>query len=122
MSIFYLLPPRPFLGDRFATFLQSLFPGLDWDSAERSNLADLLAAAAGRTDVYVVYRDDLPREEPAASALIHAFGAEPGDEVVEVRPSASGETIARRWRVEASSLTPLSSFPSGGTPLLPPLT
>jgi hypothetical protein len=102
MSIFYLMPPRPFLGDRFADFLQTFFPGLDWDSASRASLAETLGeAASGRDGVYVIYRDDLPREESPAQALMDGFGAEPGDEVVEVRPGGRpGEVITRRWRVE----------------------
>lgn len=103
MSIFYLLPPRPYLGDRFADFLQTFFPGLDWDSISRSSLAETLRDAAGARDgVYVIYRDDLPREEAPAQALVDGFGAEPGDEVVEVRPGGrAGEILTRRWRVEA---------------------
>ncbi len=102
MSIFYLMPPRPFLGDRFAAFLQTFFPGLDWDSGERANLADVLGDAAGRDGVFVVYRDDLPHEESTAQALVNGFGAEAGDEVVEVRPGGlSGDLITRRWRVHA---------------------
>jgi hypothetical protein len=102
MSIFYLMPPRPFLGDRVADFLQTLFPGLTWDSSLRTSLAELLGDAAGERDgVYVVYRDDLPRGEGSAQALVDGFGAEPGDEVVEVRPgSRPGEVVTRRWRVE----------------------
>jgi hypothetical protein len=102
MSIFYLMPPRPFLGDRFADFLQTLFPGLAWDSSSRTNLADLLGdAASDRDGVYVIYRDDLPREEASVQALVDGFGAESGDEVVEVRPSGRpGEIITRRWRIE----------------------
>ena len=105
MSIFYLMPPRPFLGDRFADFLQTFFPGLSWDSSARTNLADLLGDAAGeRQGVYVVYRDDLPRQETMAQALRDGFGAEPGDEVVEVRPGGRpGEVVTRRWRVEDDS-------------------
>ncbi|HEY7158776.1 MAG TPA: hypothetical protein VH575_32830 [Gemmataceae bacterium] len=104
MSIFYLLPPRPFLGDRFAAFLQTFFPGLDWDRAERDSLAELLGVAADGRDVYVVYRDDLPRDESAAQALVNGFGAEPGDEVVEVRPCGQPyEMIARRWRVSSNA-------------------
>ena len=101
MSIFYLMPPRPFLGDRFADFLQSLFPGLAWDSASRASLAETLGeAAAEREGVYVIYRDDLPREEGPAQALVDGFGAEAGDEVVEVRPGARpGEVVTRRWRI-----------------------
>lgn len=103
MSIFYLMPPRPFLGDRFADFLQTLFPGLAWDSASREDLAELLGdAAAEREDVYVIYRDDFPREVAPAQALMDGFGAEPGDEVVEVRPgSRPGELTTRRWHVQA---------------------
>lgn len=102
MSIFYLMPPRPFLGDRFADFLQTLFPGLAWDSVARAGLAETLGeAAAERSGVYVIYRDDLPREEPPAQALVNGFGAETGDEVVEVRPGGRpGEVITRRWRIE----------------------
>jgi hypothetical protein len=102
MSIFYLMPPRPLLGDRFALFLQTLFPGLDWDCTERTSLAELLGSAAGgRCDVFVVYREDLPPEESAAQALVNGFGAEAGDEVIEVRPGGqAGEMTARRWRVE----------------------
>ena len=102
MSIFYLMPPRPFLDDRFADFLQTLFPGLAWDSAARAGLAETLGeAASARAGVYVIYRDDLPREEAPAQALVDGFGAEPGDEVVEVRPGGRpGEVVTRRWRVE----------------------
>jgi hypothetical protein len=101
MSIFYLMPPRPFLGDRFADFLQNLFPGLSWDTTSRTNLAEMLGDAAGeRAGVYVIYREDLPREESPAQALVDGFGAEEGDEVVEVRPGGRpGEIITRRWRV-----------------------
>ncbi len=102
MSIFYLMTPRPFLGDRFADFLQTLFPGLAWDSSSRLSLAELLGETAGeRADIYVIYREDLPREEAPAQALVNGFGAEPGDEVVEVRPGGRpGEVITRRWRVD----------------------
>ena len=101
MSIFYLMPPRPFLGDRFADFLQTLFPGLAWDSSSRTNLAEILGEAAGdRDDVYVIYREDLPRELAPLQALVDGFGAESGDEVVEIRPGARpGEILTRRWRV-----------------------
>ncbi len=101
MSIFYLMPPRPFVGDRFAAFLQDLFPGLDWDSGQRTDLADVLGdAAGGRDGVFIVYRDELPREESPTQALVNGFGAEAGDEVVEVRPGGRpGEVVTRRWRV-----------------------
>lgn len=101
MSIFYLLPPRAVLGDRLAAFLQPLLPGLDWDSRMRLNLAEIVGSAAGaHRNVYVVYREELPRGETIDQALAHGFGAESGDEVVEIRLGAhSTELSARRWRL-----------------------
>jgi|GEM_PF-796615 len=124
MSIFYLMPPRPFLGDRFADFLQTLFPGLAWDSLSRVSLAEMLGAvASARDDVYVVYRDDLPREEGPMRALVDGFGAEMGDEIVEVRPGGRpGEIITRRWRIEEEATAMMVSDASqkrpGATTLL----
>jgi hypothetical protein len=106
MALFYLLPPRPFLGERVAGFLQTFLPGLDWDGARRPELAEvftdaLSARRPGGADVYVVYREDLPAGEAPARALVDGFGAEAGDEVVEVRPGPRpGEVLTRRWRVE----------------------
>jgi hypothetical protein len=101
VSTFYLLPPRPLVGDHFARFLQTVLPGLDWDAAMRANLGDAVGEAArAHADVFVVFREDLPDGEPAVRALADGFGAVPGDEVVEVRPAAgAGELTARRWRV-----------------------
>jgi hypothetical protein len=104
MSTFYLLPPRPSVGERFAGFLETFFPGLDWESTTWSNLADLLASAtAGRTDVYLVYGEELPEGADRSEALRAAFGAEDGDEIVEVQPGNQlGEVTTRRWRLTAA--------------------
>jgi hypothetical protein len=101
VSTFYLLPPRSLLGDRVADFLLTVLPGLDWDGAMRANLAEAVAAAAtAHPDVHVVFRDDLPAGESPAAALADGFGAESGDEVIEVRPAGSaGGLASRRWRV-----------------------
>jgi hypothetical protein len=101
MSTFYLLPPRPALGEHLTGFLRGVLPGLDWDTATRAELAETIAAAASaHRDVFVVYREDLPQGEPPARALVDGFGAAAGDEVIEVRPGAlPGELTARRWRV-----------------------
>jgi hypothetical protein len=101
VSTFYLLPPRPYLGECFARYLQELFPGLTWDRAVWSNLAEGLAAAATyHTDVYVVYREELPDGEDPAHALADGFGAEPGDEVIEMRRAERAGTWAvQRWHI-----------------------
>jgi len=101
MSVFYLLPPRAVLGDRLARFLQPLLPGIDWDSGMRLGLAEAIGSAAGtRENVYVLYREDLPAGEPAARALADGFGAESGDEVIEIRLGVrSEEWSSSRWRI-----------------------
>jgi hypothetical protein len=101
VSTFYLLPPRPTLGDALAGLLQAFFPGLDWNTPGRASLADLLAdLAEAAPGAYVLFRDDLPPGESIPRALVEGFGAEAGDEVVEVRPTGRpGQFSARRWRL-----------------------
>jgi hypothetical protein len=101
MSLYYLLPPRGVLADRLADSLQALLPGVDWPIDARRRLGDVVETAmAGRADVYVVHRDELPHGSPPEAALVEGFGAASGDEVVEVRPGGRpGEFHSRRWRV-----------------------
>jgi hypothetical protein len=105
VSTFYLLPPRPYLGEHFASYLQGLFPGLHWDSAVWANLAEgLVAAATCHAGVYVVYREELAEGEDPAQALADGFGAEPGDEVIELRAAERpGALAVRRWRIGAAA-------------------
>jgi hypothetical protein len=103
MSRFYLLPPRAELGERIASFLRLLFPGLDWDAGMRLNLAEALGEAAEcQEGVIVVFRDDLPAGETVSRALVDGFGAEAGDEVIEVRPAGRGaDLVSRRFAIAA---------------------
>ena len=105
MSTFYLLPPRPYLGEHFAAYLEMHFPGLHWDSSLWANLADGLAAAATcHSGVHVIHREELPEGEDPIQALVDGFGAEPGDEVIEVRlVNRPGEPGVRRWQVGAAA-------------------
>ncbi len=97
MSTFYVLPPRPQLGERFASFLEALFPGLRWPSRSWVELAEVLqAAVVARPGVYVVFRDEVESGD-VDPQLVECFGAEPGDEVVEVslhRGDASRRKLA----------------------------
>jgi hypothetical protein len=101
MSTFYLLPPRPLLGARLADYLETVFPGLGWSLSGAPELLEALCAVASRQpDVYVVHRDDLPEGEAPAQALANSFGAEPGDEVVEVAAAGEpGVMSSRRWQL-----------------------
>ncbi len=101
MSTFYVLPARPVLGERFAALLAGLFPGTVWPREDWLDLAEALGAAAmSQADVYVVFAEDLPSELSLETGLMEHFGAEPGDEVIEVRPGQNlAEIGAQRWRV-----------------------
>ena len=109
MSTFYLLPPRPVLGERLAGFLQGVLPGLDWDTATRSQLAEAVAVVAAQQNVFVVYREDLRAagEPPARALMRRLWGCEVGDEVIEVRPrerTQPGELTSRRWKILSTRL------------------
>ena len=76
-------------------------PGLPLKNGEGQELVDLLSATLlGRPDVYVVFREDLPLEEPATQALADGFGAEPGDTIIEFKPGAKpGQLRSQEWRL-----------------------
>lgn len=94
MAIFYLLPPRPLVADALAEALQSWLPGVVLD--DTTGLSDALGdAVADRPDVFLVFREDLPEGVHPDQALADGFGAEPGDEVVEVR--AAGADRPPAW-------------------------
>jgi hypothetical protein len=84
MATFYVIPSRPQLGERFAGYLQKHFPGLNCPTAAWGELADSLVDAIHQSDVFVVYREELPEGEELTQALAEGFGAEPGDQVVEI--------------------------------------
>ncbi|MFO0845399.1 MAG: hypothetical protein U0797_23950 [Gemmataceae bacterium] len=96
MATFYLLPARALLGDHVADALGAVVPGVDWPASARRRLGELLVETLEqRPEVFLVFREDLPPGAGAESALVDGYGAEAGDEVVEVRPGLS----SRRWRV-----------------------
>jgi hypothetical protein len=101
VSVFYVLPPRPLLGDHLAEYLRTWLPGLDWDAATRLNLTEAIRAAATcYPDVYLVFREELPDGVSTIQALRDAFGAEEGDEVIEVH---SFEPAGRRLQIRSAA-------------------
>jgi hypothetical protein len=101
MSTFYILPSRQLVEATFADYLKPLFPGLPWTATQSSKLTELLdSAVLLHPDVFVVYREELPEGDDLARALTDGFGAEPGDEVIEVRPGkARRDWTSRTWSV-----------------------
>ncbi len=91
MSTFYLLPPRILAGHQLLALL-----GLAGNQPDRLlELCEAVARAVENGETFVIYREDLPAGEDPAQALVDGFGAEPGDEVIEIR---LGEP-SRCWRV-----------------------
>lgn len=85
MATFYLLPPRESLNDAVTEVLGRLLPGLPLPADTWEAVADRLAESdAWPADVFLIPRDDLPLDESPDESLIKAFGAEPGDRVIEV--------------------------------------
>jgi hypothetical protein len=96
MATFYVLPPRECLNQAVADLLGRLLPGLPLPADTWDAVAEHLAPAWA-ADTFLVPRDDLPDGEPTEDALATAFGAEPGDRVVEVRLAGA----VRSWAVGA---------------------
>jgi hypothetical protein len=101
VSTFYVLPPRPFLEECLAAYLRPLFPGRVWTGAVSAELVNTLSTVVRDPGVYVIHREELPDGETVAQALADGFGAEPGDEVIEIRPGNKlGEWAALRWHLD----------------------
>ena len=95
MATFYLLPPRACLEQAVGELFGKLLPGLPLPADAWDAVALQLAATAGwGGDLFLVPRDELP-DGDAGTALADAYGAEPGDRVVEV----SLARPARAWAV-----------------------
>lgn len=100
MAQFYLLPPRPIVGEALSWFLRDWFPGLPRITDDGVALADAVQlVAAQRPDVFLIFREDLPESEEPIKALRDGFGAEPGDEVFELRLTGPNQVRSRSWRL-----------------------
>ena len=97
MSVFYILPSPGFLGKAFERHLHLLFPGLTWDEIFLKLLVGhVLEVTARHAGVYLIQQHELPEQEDVEQALVDGFGAEPGDELIEMHAGARmGE-----WRIK----------------------
>jgi hypothetical protein len=57
----------------------------------------------------VIYREELPDGSETSRALSDLFGAEPGDEVVEVRLDGLATLSHRRWTLAAVDSSAINS-------------
>jgi hypothetical protein len=97
MATFYLLPSRPLLNQRFKEFADRLLPGLS-PSGDADFVALLHDMMREQPDTYLVHREDLPYDENPVQALIDGFGAETGDEILEIRCEANPDATLIRMR------------------------
>jgi len=104
MAVFYVLPPRPALGECLAKMLRPYVPGALINPDLCADFVDSLVSGSPEADdCYVVYRDDLPEGEEVSTALREGFGAEDGDQIVSVSISPqAAEPRVKMWRLEAA--------------------
>jgi hypothetical protein len=104
MAVFYLLPPRPALGECLAKMLQPYVPGALINPNLCADFVDSLVSGSPEADdCYVVYREDLPEGAEVNTALRDGFGAEAGDQIVCVSIGAqAAEPRVKMWRLGAA--------------------
>ena len=83
MADFYLLPPRPVIGEEVARLLRPFLPGLPISAADGVRFLDRLTADS-RGQAFIVHREDLPEGEDALQSLRDGYGAGSGDRVMQV--------------------------------------
>jgi len=107
MSTFYVIPPRECLEQAVAELLGRVLPGLPVEPGISEALLSAVEFEANRYgDVYLVHREDLPGTRDVVNDLIEAFGAEPGDRVIEVSATTGGRKAqTRQCTVKAVSAT-----------------
>ena len=109
MAIFYVLPPRPVVGNQLSRLLQGVLPGLKLPGDACLELLQTVVEGTQR-EVYLIHREDLSDEVTAS--LCEGFGAEAGDQIVHISlgPIADQPRV-RSWQVEeVDSPVRLSAF------------
>jgi hypothetical protein len=99
MATFLLLPPRELVEHAVREFAQRLLPGV-WppDDLAEMFVNRIIEAQPQASEVHVLHREDLP-DSDVVVALCEAFGAEPGDRVVEFGPPRAAVPAAIRSTV-----------------------
>jgi hypothetical protein len=104
MATFYLLPPRSVLESAFGDILTRLLPGLPLPVESWETITDRIGSAASwPNDIFLIARDDLPYGASVGESLAAAFGAEPGDRIVEVS-LAGASSPTRQWVLSAADI------------------
>jgi len=111
MAEFYVIPPRECLEQAVAEFLGRVLPGLPAPPAVTDALLASVEFEANRGgDIYLIHREDLPGTRDVVNDLIDAYGAERGDQVIEISTTTPGRVAVVRKCVVLTrvSETPLA--------------
>lgn len=104
MAVFYVLPSRPLLGECLARMLRPYVPGVSVSGEACSDLVESLVAGSPESDAsYVIHKEDLPEGGDLNSSLRDGFGAEEGDQIVQVSiGSRDAEPRVEIWKLRAA--------------------
>jgi hypothetical protein len=86
VATFLVLPPRELLEHAVTEFANRLLPGLPKPLGLSDVLLAHVVASLPAERAYVIYREELPDAGDTVDVLVEAFGAEPGDRVLEIGP------------------------------------
>ncbi len=100
MATFYVLPARPLVEQMMDRMLAECLPTLPSPLIPLDQFTDLVRDHAERKpNIFVVYRDELPEGTDILEGLRDAFGAESGDDVIELHWGPNGRIRARSTRL-----------------------
>jgi hypothetical protein len=95
MADFYLLPPRPSVGEELARLIRPYVPGVRVTAADCVRFLEAAVERAGGRAI-LVHREDLPDADDPCMSLRDGFGAGAGDRVIHVATgSRAGEPRVR---------------------------
>jgi hypothetical protein len=106
MATFLILPPRELIEHAVKEFAGRLLPGV-WPPEDIADVFvnRILESQPKASDVYLLHREDLP-DSDVIVALQDAFGAEPGDRVVEFGPPRTLAPAPLRSTVIPAAVSP----------------
>lgn len=109
MATFLLLPPRELVEHAVREFASRLLPGV-WPPDDLAELfvQRIIDAQPRASEVHVIHREELP-EGDVLVTLCEAFGAEPGDRVVEFGPPRLAAPAAIRSTVIPPSMSAMDA-------------
>jgi hypothetical protein len=94
MAEFYVLPPRPVVGEQVAQVVRAYLPGVRVTANDCVRFLEEMAQRS-RDRILLVHREDLPEGQDVAAALRDGFGAGPEDLIFQVSTPGAMPTALR---------------------------